>query len=257
MELGQRLRQARQEAGLSQRQLCGDVITRNMLSQIENGSARPSMDTLVYLATQLRRPVSYFLEEYSGSDERVQKLRHAYGAGDFSQALELLQEPAEMFSEEQGLLRQLCLLSLAEQEVKRNHNSHARQLLEQAEQEKTCYRVPELERLRSLLLAQVSKEPVFLPPIEDTLQVYAEQAMKQGQLDRCIALLEACENRTDGKWPLLRAEAAFRQQDYEKAAEHYHQAEAQYPKECFGQLEKCYQALENYKMAYEYACKQR
>ena len=36
MELGQRIRQARQEAGLSQRQLCGEEITRNMLSLIEN-----------------------------------------------------------------------------------------------------------------------------------------------------------------------------------------------------------------------------
>ena len=44
MELGEKLRQARMEAGLSQRQLCGDVITRNMLSQIENGAARPSME---------------------------------------------------------------------------------------------------------------------------------------------------------------------------------------------------------------------
>ena len=53
MELGQRLRQARQAAGLSQRQLCGDTITRNMLSQIENGTARPSMQTLEILAERL------------------------------------------------------------------------------------------------------------------------------------------------------------------------------------------------------------
>ena len=63
MTLGEKLKQARLEAGLSQRQLCGDVITRNMLSQIENGSARPSMDTLKYLASRLGKPVSYFLEE--------------------------------------------------------------------------------------------------------------------------------------------------------------------------------------------------
>ena len=54
MELGQKLRLARQEAGLSQRQLCGEVITRNMLSQIENGSAKPSMETLRYLAGRAR-----------------------------------------------------------------------------------------------------------------------------------------------------------------------------------------------------------
>ena len=63
MTIGEKLRTARLEAGLSQRQLCADVITRNMLSQIENGSARPSMDTLIFLAQQLNRPVSYFLEE--------------------------------------------------------------------------------------------------------------------------------------------------------------------------------------------------
>ena len=53
MELSQKLKQARLDAGLSQKALCGDRITRNMLSQIENGSARPSMDTLRYLAGQL------------------------------------------------------------------------------------------------------------------------------------------------------------------------------------------------------------
>ncbi len=34
MELGKKLRQARQEAGLTQTQLCGTEITRNMLSRL-------------------------------------------------------------------------------------------------------------------------------------------------------------------------------------------------------------------------------
>ena len=53
MELGEKLRQARMNAGLSQRQLCGEVITRNMLSLIEHGSAKPSMETLKLLADRL------------------------------------------------------------------------------------------------------------------------------------------------------------------------------------------------------------
>ena len=63
MELGEKIRCARQEAGLSQRQLCGSEITRNMLSLIENGSAKPSMKTLQYLAARLGKNVSFFLEE--------------------------------------------------------------------------------------------------------------------------------------------------------------------------------------------------
>ena len=60
MELGKKLRQARIEAGLSQKQLCGEEITRNMLSLIENGSAKPSMKTLQYLAGRLGKSVSFF-----------------------------------------------------------------------------------------------------------------------------------------------------------------------------------------------------
>ena len=63
MELGEKLKQARLEAGLSQRQLCGEEITRNMLSLIENGAAKPSMKTLQYLAGRLGKSVSFFLEE--------------------------------------------------------------------------------------------------------------------------------------------------------------------------------------------------
>ena len=63
MELGEKIRQARLEAGLSQRQLCGEEITRNMLSLIENGAARPSMKTLGYLAKQLGKPLSWFVDE--------------------------------------------------------------------------------------------------------------------------------------------------------------------------------------------------
>ena len=62
MEIGMRIKQARLEMGLSQRQLCGDVITRNMLSLIESGKAKPSMDTLSYLAEKLGKPMGYFLD---------------------------------------------------------------------------------------------------------------------------------------------------------------------------------------------------
>ena len=62
MSLGEKLRQARLEAGLSQRALCGEEITRNMLSRIENGAAQPSMRTLQYLAAQLGKPLSFFLD---------------------------------------------------------------------------------------------------------------------------------------------------------------------------------------------------
>ena len=58
MTMGERLRRAREEAGLSQRQVCGDQITRNQLSQLEHDPVGPSVETLRYLAGQLGLPQS-------------------------------------------------------------------------------------------------------------------------------------------------------------------------------------------------------
>ena len=89
MELGEKIRQARQARGLSQRQLCGEDITRNMLSLIENGSARPSMNTLKILAARLGKPVSFFLEEdalASPNRETMERLHESWDAGDLTGA---------------------------------------------------------------------------------------------------------------------------------------------------------------------------
>ena len=82
MELGEKLRQARLEAGLSQRQLCGEIITRNMLSLIEHGSAKPSMETLKLLAARLGKPVSYFLDEEAITSPNQSVMESASGRYD-------------------------------------------------------------------------------------------------------------------------------------------------------------------------------
>jgi transcriptional regulator with XRE-family HTH domain len=121
MELGKKLRAARQEAALSQRELCGDQITRNMLSQIENGAARPSMDTLQYLAGRLGKSVSFFLEDGATDPEqrRMEQARAAFGAEKFEQVLEQLADrpinPATDWEAE--LLVAMACLGAAEQAV--------------------------------------------------------------------------------------------------------------------------------------------
>ena len=127
MELGEKLRQARMEAGLSQRALCGEEITRNMLSRIENGAARPSMGTLQYLAARLGKPVSYFLEETavcSPNQAVMAKARQLFDEGDFAgvkQALSGYRAPDETYDRERQLLESVTLLNLAEQAMEKSH----------------------------------------------------------------------------------------------------------------------------------------
>lgn len=261
MDIGTKLRQARLDAGLSQRQLCGDTITRNMLSLIENGTARPSMDTLAYLAQALGKPMSFFLEDgISGNGACMDRARKAYARGALTKAQEHLQayhSPDQLYDDEYYLLKSLLLLSQAERALDRP--IYARELLEEAEAaaKKTCYQTGELEQRRLWLLAQVSEEPIPLWSLDDQLRYRAKMALQAGDARRCIALLDACEDRDSAAWHYFQGEAAFQMEDHARAAEHYRNAESQMPRECHPKLEACYRALGDYKMAYEYACKQR
>ena len=250
MDVGSKLRQARLVAGLSQRQLCGNVITRNMLSLIENGSARPSMDTLAYLAERLGKPMSFFLGEKSTNATCMEKARQAYIQGRYADGEAILKEykPDGTQDEEFGLLSLLILLEMAEEA--RSRPPYARELLERAAKVQSCYRTPELEQRRLMLLAEVSQETVELPVDDRPLLCRAAMVLKKADTRRCLALLEACEDRENARWKYLRAEAAFALEDYAVAAEHY-------PEGCYARLEECYRNLGDYKKAYEYACKQR
>ena len=133
MELGQRLKAARLELGLSQRQLCGDVITRNMLSQIENGTARPSMDTLRFLAGALGKPLSFFLEEDAVTSPNQAVMARARKAQDSKNVLEILAQyrgPDEVFDRERELLTRLAILDLAKASAEEGKNIYAASLLE-------------------------------------------------------------------------------------------------------------------------------
>src|SRR5712692_3579660 len=61
--LGERVRAARRETGLSQAQLAGDELTKGFISQIESGLVRPSIRSLQHIASTLGRPLDYFIAD--------------------------------------------------------------------------------------------------------------------------------------------------------------------------------------------------
>ena len=270
MELGQKIRQARLEAGMSQRQLCGDTITRNMLSQIENGSASPSMATLRFLAERLGKSVSYFMEEQavtSSNQQLMDQLRRSFAAGDWVSAWEYLKDyrgPDPVFDWEKGLLESLTLMNLAEKALEEHRRPYAAQLLEQAGAAgtQTPYYGPELERKRLLLLYRaVPQEATMLasrlPDGDPELLLRATAALEQGSYTLSGHLLDSAGNREEPQWNFLRGEVWRMEKQYASAVECYLRAEKALPNKVLPRLEQCYRELGDYKMAYEYACKQR
>lgn len=264
MELGEKLRQARLEAGLSQRQLCEGIITRNMLSLIEHGTAKPSMETLKSLAARLEKSVSFFLEEdavVSPNQSCMDTARRLYDAGNFEAAAQLLEEyraPDPVYDRERGLLQVLTLLGLAEQAIGEKRFPYAQELLDRADLE-TAYCGEALKRRRLLLLGAIPGRTVAdrLPSLDEELLLRAREALAEGKAERAAALLDAAEDQTAPDWNLLRGRLFGGKKRFREAARCLHLAEAAYPKETAPLLEECYRELGDFKRAYEYACKRR
>ena len=270
MTLGEKIRQARLAAGLSQRQLCGDTVTRNMLSQIENGTARPSMTTLQIFAGRLGKPISYFLEEdvvVSPSADFLTHARAAFREGDFSGALDALTrcDAADpVFAQEILLLGILARFGAARQAINQGKEPYATKLLTQAREmgAECLYYTDGLERERLLLLAESGQENLSilaasLPSCDRELLLLCEAALLAGDLSRAAALLDSCQIRDGSRWHLLRGEVFFAGKDYAAAAEQYSAAENAFPRRVWPRLEICWRELQNYQKAYEYALKQR
>ena len=62
MTIGEKIKERRLAAGLTQAQLASDRLTRNMICAIESGKATPSLGSLLYLAERLGVSVRYFTE---------------------------------------------------------------------------------------------------------------------------------------------------------------------------------------------------
>ena len=106
---------------MTQSELAGDHITRNMLSCIENGSANPSLSTVLYIASRLGVPAGFLLAE--AGDEIVyrkmsnlQNIKHAYTAGDLRGCRSLCVSACPEPDDEISLLLSSCDVGIAKEE---------------------------------------------------------------------------------------------------------------------------------------------
>lgn len=263
MTLGEKLRQARLEAGLSQRQLCGEVITRNMLSQIEHDTARPSMETLRYLAGRLGKSLGYFLDEEAISLPNLKVIRRARAAWEekdwagMVRGLGDYRGPDEVFDPEKDVLLALGYLGMAATALEEDRRLYALELL--ARVEPKGYLAEELERRKLLMLARAGGRGTaqigkLLPNMDEELLVRARGALDRGDADRAAALLDAAEDQSGPQWLLLRGRVHMALGAYSKAAENLEKTE---DPGRLALLEVCYREMGDFQRAYYYACQQR
>ena len=121
MNIGKRIRELRISKLMTQADLAGDRITRNMLSCIENGSANPSLSTIVYIAGRLGVPAGFLLAE-QGDEMAYRKMsnlsniKKAYTTGDVQSCRSLCLSGCPEPDDEISLLLSNCDAEIAVEE---------------------------------------------------------------------------------------------------------------------------------------------
>ena len=177
--LGQRIKEARLAKKMTQTEVVGSFITRNMLSQIESGNAVPSVKTLTYLAQVLELPPSVLLPDTAESSDSgsepgttgssaaipsdaasFYRAKEAYLAKDNANVCELLssiEESSVLFDEAQALLARAAL-QLATCRCNEENFSEALELSKTAATAagKGLYSSPEIKSQALLLLSDTA-----------------------------------------------------------------------------------------------------
>lgn len=135
-KVGERIKVLRRHMNMTQKELAGDKITRNMLSSIENGSALPSLSTLVYIAKRLNVPCACLLDNTVSKDHiRADLVRRAHvhmRHGEYEAALELVGSNDDVSDDELALIRIECELALARELVAKHRYIDAAEKLKNA-----------------------------------------------------------------------------------------------------------------------------
>lgn len=103
---------------MTQAELAGSQITRNMLSCIENGTAQPSLSTIVYIAGRLNVPVGFLLAE-EGDEIVYQKMnslaniKRAFKTEDWTGCRSLCKSSCPEPDDEIRLLLAVCDMEIA------------------------------------------------------------------------------------------------------------------------------------------------
>ena len=277
MTLGEKLKKARLERGLTQNQVCGDRITRNMLSQLENDLASPSVRTLEYLADALDVSVGWLLEQ-DPILEKLEQARKLYRSGAYKECF-LLLGGADHIGDEGVLLfarsaLQVCEAALADGRL-REAEQAAAAAAECCAGSLYLGSAELLQAHRVLLRCMMERGETA----EELLRAVRCDSAATSQRERCILLgarYDLLQNDPDaalrqlqtvsepgpeliGEWLILRGMAYLQKGSLPEAEDELHRAEAAprlsrlQRRELYRLLEQCSKEREDYRQAYFYA----
>ena len=271
MTVGEKLKKARKEQGLTQAALSQGIVTRNMLSEIENGVSAPSIATIKALAARLELPIEYFFSEeddlfFFQKKNLLPHLKQAMARGNYRECIRLFKQSDLSTDDELAYMLAECHYKEAEKALHngslRSAAAHLSLLKEYTEQ--TIYSTAHFSAGATVLSAIVTN--VQSPRYEFDQKEYVKHTKTAILSELCAYLLE------DVGYPYtsvqyakhLEARKLMKENRYAAALSLLTELEAQkstyvvsafFLFRLYADLESTYRELGDYENAYKYSSK--
>ena len=138
MDIGKNIKELRLSKMMTQTELAGHEITRNMLSRIENGAALPSLGTVIYLAERLGVPAGLLLAEDGDTfvflkNNLLNNIKKAFNDNNLELCIDMCNELLNQTDDDEiALIMVEATYRLAENELLNGHLYRSRELLDNA-----------------------------------------------------------------------------------------------------------------------------
>lgn len=156
MNVGEKIKYTRKTRNMTQLELAGDFMTRNMVSRIESGAANPSLDTLRYIAERLSVPPSYLLSDdedlfFYEKHEKLPAIYQAYVHGEYAYCVKKIKSMTKV-DDELALIMAMCSFELGKSAVLKGSLHTALRMFSDSEKYSSMTRLPteNMEALREL-----------------------------------------------------------------------------------------------------------
>lgn len=270
MTTGEKIKAARQASKITQADLAGDEITRNMISAIESGKATPSIATLTYLARALDLPLPYLISEdddlhYYKKKARMASIKGALETKNYNLCISHIMK-LEVLDDELYFILAQCYFELGMTSVRNGSLLSAKKQLSFCRDycARTMYDTARFECIIPLYLAIAEnvtspllefEEQKFLSLMQDTfdyefykyLTLDFEYKFNHFQFKTHMAAKQMMRDRHYADALKLLVEIENTKADYERNS---------YLMFCvYTDLEACYRQLYDFESAYKFASK--
>ncbi len=271
MKLGEKIKSERRRQKMTQSELSGDKITRNMLSQIENGKASPSLDTLIYIADRLEIPVAYLVDETLEENDFksliiYKKITEKYKSGKFSDCIKLYENNRLNSSDELSLVMAEAYFQKGKESLHNGRLSLALDAFAKSSEfcKKTPYRTEHLETEMTLLSAISSNIQAPRLVLDENEYVRLYNKISNAELFHYVINDTSYRYTDPVVISLINAKKAMNSKDFETASEILTGLDLNKGKlnigffflfRIFSDLETCFKEMKDFESAYKYSSK--